>query len=161
MQLRSGLKTVYSASSEKSGRDALEEFGKKWDEKHPMIYKSWEQQWDDLSEFFKYPPEIRRAMNTTNAIESLHYQLRKVSKNRSTFSTDDAMLKLLYLAVWNASKKWTMPIKSWGQVLNQFTVEARKRTGSVLMIFCVLHKKCYMPIFQLIWCFQGHSFPQG
>jgi putative transposase len=116
------LKTIYSAPTEDSGRDALEEFRKTWDDKYPMIYQSWDRRWDDLSEFFKYPNEIRRAIYTTNAIESLNYQLRKVTKNRSTFSTDDAIFKILYLAIRNASKKWTMPIKNWGQALNQFAI---------------------------------------
>jgi len=120
------LKAVYTANTEKSGREALEEFGKIWNEKYPMIYKSWIGHWDDLSEFYKYPEEIRRVIYTTNAIESLNYQLRKVTKNRSTFSTDDAILKLLYLAIRNASKKWTMPIRNWGQALNQFAIEFGK-----------------------------------
>jgi transposase-like protein len=120
------LKAVYSAASEQAGREALEDFGKKWDEKYPMIYKSWDHHWDDLSEFFKYPCGIRRAIYTTNAIESLNYQLRKVTKNRSTFSTDDAIFKILYLAIRNACKKWTMPIKEWGQALNQFAIEFGK-----------------------------------
>jgi len=120
------LKSIYSAASEACGREALEEFAKKWDGKYPMIYKSWERHWDDLSEFFKYPPEIRRAIYTTNAVESMNYQLRKVTKNRSQFSTDDAILKLLYLAIRNASKKWTMPVKNWGQALNQFAIEFGK-----------------------------------
>jgi transposase-like protein len=117
------LKIVYSANTETAGRDALEEFGKTWNEKYPMIYKSWANHWDDLSEFFKYPTEIRRAIYTTNAVESMHYQLRLVTKNRSSFSTDDAILKILYLAIRNASKKWTMPIRDWGQALNQFAIE--------------------------------------
>jgi len=117
------LKTIYSANTEAAGRDALEGFGKNWDKKYPMIYKSWVQHWEDLSEFFKYPPEIRRAIYTTNAVESLNYQLRKVIKNRSSFSTDDAILKILYLAIRNASKKWTMPIRDWSQALNQFAIE--------------------------------------
>jgi len=120
------LKIIYAASTEENGRIALEEFRKKWDNKYPMIYQSWDRKWDDLSEFFKYPPEIRRAIYTTNAIESLNYQLRKVTKNRSTFSTDDAIMKLLYLAIRNASEKWTMPIKNWGQALNQFAIEFGK-----------------------------------
>jgi transposase-like protein len=120
------LKAIYSAATEEAGRDALEEFGKIWNEKYPMIYKSWESHWEDLNEFFKYPPEIRRAIYTTNAIESLNYQLRKVTKNRLTFSTDDAIFKILYLAIRNASKKWTMPIKNWGQALNQFAIEFGK-----------------------------------
>jgi len=117
------LKAVYSANTETAGRDALEEFGKTWDAKYPMIYKSWDHHWNDLSEFFKYPPEIRRAIYTTNAVESLNYQLRQVTKNRLSFSTDDAIFKILYLAIRNASKKWTMPIRDWGQALNQFAIE--------------------------------------
>jgi putative transposase len=126
------LKTIYSANTEEAGHDALEDFGKKWNDKYPMIYKSWEQHWVDLSEFFKYPPEIRRAIYTTNAVESLNYQLRKVTKNRSTFSTDDAIIKLLYLAIRNASEKWTMPIREWGQALNQFAIEFGKERVSFL-----------------------------
>jgi transposase-like protein len=117
------LKLIYSANTEAIGRESLEEFGKTWNEKYPMIYKSWDRHWDDLNEFFKYPFEIRRAIYTTNAVESMHYQLRLVIKNRSAFSTDDAILKILYLAIRNASKKWTMPIKEWGQALNQFAIE--------------------------------------
>jgi transposase-like protein len=120
------LKLVYSSPAEGSGRESLEEFGRKWNDKYPMIYQSWERHWDDLSEFFKYPIEIRRAIYTTNAVESLNYQLRKVTKNRSIFSTDDAILKILYLAIRNASQKWTMPIKNWGQALNQFAIEFGK-----------------------------------
>ncbi|MCL2609516.1 MAG: transposase [Treponema sp.] len=122
-KLCADLKAVYSAVSEQAARDALDEFGRIWDGKYPMIYKSWVGHWEDLSEFFKYQPEIRRAIYTTNAIESLNYRLRKVTKNRSSFSTDDALLKILYLAIRNASRKWTMPIKDWGQALNQFAIE--------------------------------------
>jgi len=117
------LKAVYSANTETAGRDALEEFGKIWNGKYPMIYKSWDQHWDDLSEFFKYPHEIRRAIYTTNAVESLNYSLRQVTKNRSLFPTDDAIFKIMYLAIRSASKKWTMPIRDWGQALNQFAIE--------------------------------------
>ena len=88
-----------------------------------MIAQSWERHWGDLSEFFKYPPEIRKVIYTTNAVESLNYQLRKVTKNRSTFCTDDAILKILYLAIRNASKKWTMPVREWERALNQFAIE--------------------------------------
>jgi len=117
------LKAVYSANTETAGRDALEEFGKIWNGKYPMIYKSWDHHWDDLSEFFKYPPEIRRAIYTTNAVESLNYSLRQVTKNCSIFPTDDAIFKIMYLAIRSASKKWTMPIRDWGQALNQFAIE--------------------------------------
>ncbi|MCL1815863.1 MAG: IS256 family transposase [Treponema sp.] len=121
-----GLKEIYSAASEESGRAALEEFGNHWNGKYPMIYQSWDRHWENLSEFFKYPPEIRKAIYTTNAVESLNYQLRKVTKNRSSFSTDDAIFKILYLAIRNASEKWTMPIRDWGRALNQFAIEFGK-----------------------------------
>jgi transposase-like protein len=117
------LKLIYTASTENAGREALEEFGQKWNEKYPMIYMSWEKHWNDLNEFFKYSAGIRKAIYTTNAIESLNFQLRQVTRNRLTFPTDDAIFKILYLAIRNASKKWTMPIKEWGQALNQFAIE--------------------------------------
>jgi len=117
------LKAVYSAATEEAGRAALKSFGETWNFKYPMIYQSWDRHWENLNEFFKYPPEIRKAIYTTNAVESLNYVLRKVTKNRSTFSTDDAIYKLLYLAIRNASEKWTMPIRDWGQALNQFAIE--------------------------------------
>jgi len=120
------LKVIYSAATEESGRTALEDFGKTWDGKYPMIYKSWDQHWENLCEFFKYPSEIRKAIYTTNAVESLNYQLRKVTKNRLSFSTDDAIFKILFLAIRNASEKWTMPIREWGQALNQFAIEFGK-----------------------------------
>jgi len=120
------LKAIYSAATEESGRAALEDFGKTWDGKYPMIYKSWDQHWENLCEFFKYPSEIRKAIYTTNAVESLNYQLRKVTKNRLSFSTDDAIFKILFLAIRNASEKWTMPIREWGQALNQFAIEFGK-----------------------------------
>jgi len=120
------LKKIYSAPTEEFGRIALEEFGEKWNGDYPLIYQSWDRHWENLSEFFKYSPEIRKAIYTTNAVESLNYQLRKVTKNRSTFCTDDAILKLLYLAIRNASEKWTMPIRDWGKALNQFSIEFGK-----------------------------------
>jgi transposase-like protein len=127
-----GLKEVYSANTEQAGHEALEDFGKTWNDKYPMIYKSWDQHWDDLSEFFKYQPEIRRAVYTANAVEALNYSLRKVIKNKLICVNDDAIFKMLYLAIRNASKKWTMPIRDWGQALNQFAIEFGKKRVSFL-----------------------------
>ncbi len=87
-----------------------------------MISKSWRTNWDNLNEFFSYSDDIRKAIYTTNAVESLNYTLRKVTKNRSAFPTDEAALKLLYLALSNAAKKWTMPIDNWGAAINQFAL---------------------------------------
>jgi transposase-like protein len=125
-KLCADLKAVYSANTEESGLDALEEFGKKWNEKYPMIYQSWQRHWNDLSEFFKYPPGIRKAIYTTNAIESLNFSLRKVIKNKLIFVNDDAIFQILDLAIRNASEKWTLPIRDWGQALNQFAIEFGK-----------------------------------
>ncbi|GHV21987.1 hypothetical protein FACS189494_08140 [Spirochaetia bacterium] len=116
------LRSIYTAATESAGRAAPEDFGKAWNERYPMIYQSWNTNWNDLSEFFNYPPEIRKAIYTTNAIEPLNYQLRKVTRNRSTFVNDDAIYKIMYLALRNASKKWTMPIRDWGMALNQFAI---------------------------------------
>ena len=113
------LKQIYSAVNEEEALEALDDFGKS---KYPMIQRSWETHWNDLSEFFKYPEEIRRVIYTTNAIESLNASLRKVTKNRAAFPDDEAIIKIMYLAVSKAAKKWTMPIKNWGLALNQFAI---------------------------------------
>ncbi len=101
---------------------SLEEFETKWNDRHPTIGKSWRRNWERITPLFSYPPEIRKAIYTTNAIESVNMSLRKVTKNRGSFPNDDSMLKLLYLALKNISKKWTMPIHNWKSALNQFTI---------------------------------------
>jgi transposase-like protein len=116
------LKTIYRARSEEAGRAALEQFGERWRTKYPLVYQSWDAAWPDLCEFFKYPEEIRRAVYTMNAIESLNCQLRKVTRNRSALASGEAIYKIMYLASRNAAKKWTMPVKDWGTALNQFAV---------------------------------------
>ena len=113
------LNQIYSAVNEE---EALDDFGKKWNGKYPMIQRSWEAHWNDLSEFFKYPEEIRRVIYTTGAIESLNASLRKVTKNRAAFPDDEAIIKIMYLAISKAAKKWIMPIKNWGLALNQFAI---------------------------------------
>ncbi len=116
------LKEIYSAINAESGHEALEEFGKKWNDKYPMIHASWERNWNNLTEFFNYPKDIRRAIYTTNAIESLNFSLRKVTRNKSSFPDDDSIYKVMYLAIKNASTRWTMPIKDWGLAVNQFAI---------------------------------------
>lgn len=116
------LKNIYTAPSEKLGLDALDEFALKWDSKYPMISKSWRNNWENLNEFYGYPADIRKIIYTTNAIESLNFSLRKVTKNRAAFPNDEAIIKIMFLALTNASKKWTMPIRDWGSALNQFAV---------------------------------------
>ena len=116
------LKEVYSAVNAGSGHEALEKFGKKWNDKYPMIQASWERNWNNLTEFFNYPKDIRRAIYTTNAIESLNFSLRKVTRNKSSFPDDNSIYKVMYLAIKNASARWTMPIKDWGLAVNQFAI---------------------------------------
>lgn len=116
------LKRIYTAATEEAGLQALAEFGQRWDSKYPAIRKSWEGRWADLCEFFNYPDEIRKAIYTTNAIESLNFSLRKITRNKQIFPNDTAIFKILYLAIGNASKKWTMPIKNWSMAMNQFSV---------------------------------------
>jgi putative transposase len=113
------LKPIYKASDESAGISALDEFDAKWGKKYPLAVKSWRDNWAELATFFKYPPEIRKLIYTTNAIENFNRQLRKVTKTKSAFVSDDALMKLLYLTTMNITEKWTMPIKDWGQILAQ------------------------------------------
>ncbi len=118
----SDLKKVYQAPTEEQAQAALTEFEGTWGERYPMIGKSWRNNWTRLRPFFAYPPEIRRAIYTTNAIESLNNGLRKVTKNRGAFPSDEAAIKLLYMALRNIMKKWTMPIQNWLSALNQLSI---------------------------------------
>lgn len=121
-EMANDLKTIYRANTVDEARQNLNIFADKWDKTHPTVSKSWRNNWDRLTPFFDYPAEIRRAMYTTNAIESLNMSLRKVTKNRGSFPNDEAVFKLLYLALNNASKKWTMPIRHWKDALNHFAI---------------------------------------
>ncbi len=116
------LKKIYTAATESEAEQMLDEFGAKWDTKFPMIAKSWRSNWARVIPFFAHPPEIRRIIYTTNAIESLNMSLRKVTKSRSSFPNDEAVLKLLYLALRNIAKKWTTPIHNWKAALNRFAI---------------------------------------
>ena len=126
-ELAGDLKNIYRAVNAEEANLALREFAKKWDSKYPMISKSWESKWNEIIPFLAYPAEIRKVIYTTNAIESLNMTLRKVIKNRASFPNDDAVKKLLYLALQNAAKKWTMPIRDWGAAINQFAINFEGR----------------------------------
>jgi putative transposase len=116
------LRAVYAAATLEEAEQALEDFSKLWDTKYPAISPSWRSDWDRLTVFFDYTPEIRKVIYTTNAIESLNYSLRKMLKNRGAFPNDDSIIKILYLAINRISKKWTMPIRNWKAALNQFVI---------------------------------------
>ncbi len=116
------LKPIYTAVTEKQAKVSLEGFSKKWDSTYPTISASWQKNWESLVPFLQFPKDIRKAIYTTNAIESLNHSLRKLIKTRGAFPTDDAVLKLLYLGLKNISKKWTMPIRNWSLAINQFAI---------------------------------------
>ena len=114
------LKRIYQSATQTEAELRLEELAEKWDKVCPMMSQVWRRNWAGIVPFFAYPAEIRKAIYTTNAIESLNMSLRKVLKTRGSFPTDDAAMKLLYLALTNASKKWTMPVRNWSEALNRF-----------------------------------------
>ena len=116
------LRAIYAASTLTEAEQALESFSQRWDTKYPAIGPSWRADWARVTVFFDYPPEIRRVIYTTNAIESLNYSMRKLLKNRGAFPSDEAIFKLLYLGLKRVEKKWTMPIRNWKEALNQFVI---------------------------------------
>jgi len=101
---------------------ALDEFEAQWGKKYPLAVKSWRVNWNELSTMFKYPPEIRKLIYTTNAIENFNRQLRKVTKTKSAFVSDDALMKILYLATMSIVDKWTMPVKEWSMILDNLMI---------------------------------------
>ena len=121
------LKRIYQSATEEEAQQALDEFAQRWDDKYPQISKSWRNNWHNLNTLFDYPPDIRKAIYTTNAIESLNSVIRKAMKKRKLFPNDDSARKVVYLAVQQAAKKWTMPIRNWKPALNRFMIEFDER----------------------------------
>ena len=121
------LKRIYKSVTEEEALLSLEQFAERWDDKYPQISKSWRTHWDNLNTIFNYPEDIRRAIYTTNAIESLNSVIRKAVKKRKLFPSDDSAKKVVYLAIQQASKKWTLPIRNWKAALNRFMIEFEDR----------------------------------
>lgn len=121
------LKEIYTAATESTAQAERERFAEKWDDTYPQISKSWAAHWPNLITLFEYPPEIRKVIYTTNAIESLNSVIRKATKQRKVFPTDDSAMKVVYLAMQAASKKWTMPIRNWKPALKRFMIEFGER----------------------------------
>lgn len=121
------LRSIYSSPTEDEAKRELAKFSEKWHDKYPQIAKSWESNWDNIRTIFDYSADIRKAIYTTNAIESLNSVIRKATKRRKIFPTDDSALKVVYLAIDQASKKWTMPIQNWRAALNRFSIEFGSR----------------------------------
>lgn len=126
-ELMTDLKKVYKAPTEEAALQELDLVEEKWGKKYPLALKSWRTNWANISVFFKYPEEIRKIIYTTNIVESLHRQFRKVTKNRSVFPNDDALKKMLYLAYRDLSKKWTMPVRDWTFSLTQLSMIFKER----------------------------------
>jgi putative transposase len=121
------LKQIYQSVTEEEALLALDRFAERWDVKYPQISKSWRTHWHNLNTLFNYPEDIRKAIYTTNAIESLNSVIRKATRKRKVFPTDDSAKKVIYLAIQEASKKWTMPIRNWKAALNRFMIEFESR----------------------------------
>ncbi len=121
-EVTSDLKQIYTANNESMANLALEEFAKKWDSKYPVISDIWKRNWTGIVPFFAFPEEIRRVIYTTNTIESVNRQIRKIIKNKGVFPDDKSITKIVFLALKNAAKKWTMPIREWSLALNQFEI---------------------------------------
>lgn len=127
-----GLKAVYQAPTEAAALMALDAFAEEWDDKYPQISKSWRAHWENLNTFFGYPPDIRKAIYTTNAIESLNSVIRAAIKKRKVFPTDDSVRKVVYLAIQSASKKWSMPLQNWRLAMSRFIIEFGDRLSDHL-----------------------------
>ena len=126
-EVAADLRAIYTAATVDEAERQLTAFEEKWDKDYPSISQSWRRNWARITPFFDYPPEIRKVIYTTNAIESLNMSLRKITKNRGSFPSDEALLKLFYLAIRNISKKWTLPIRDWKAALNRFTIQFEDR----------------------------------
>ena len=116
------MKHIYQAPNQEAAKAALDDFAKKWESKYSYAIKSWRENWEQLTVFFEFPVEIRKIIYTTNLIENLNGKIRKYTKNKLSFPTDDAVKKSVYLALREATKKWTQPIHNWGIILNQFLI---------------------------------------
>ena len=130
-EVAADLRHVYQAATAQEAEQRLGEFEARWDEEYLPIGQSWRRNWSRLTPFFDYPPEIRKVIYTTNAIESVNMSLRKLTKNRGSFPSDEALVKLFFLALRNISQKWSMPIRDWKAALTRFTIEFGDRLSNI------------------------------
>lgn len=128
------LKLVYKAVNKEIAEVELDNLEHKWNDKYPIVIKSWRNNWERLSQFFKYPEDIRRIIYTTNTIEAVHRQFRKLTKTKGAFPNQNSLLKLLYMGILNASKKWTMPIQNWSLTISQLAIFFEGRLDKELKI---------------------------
>lgn len=128
------LKLVYKADTKEMAELELDNLEAKWGKKYGIVIKSWRNNWENLSHYFQYPKEIRKVIYTTNMVESIHSQFRKLTRNKPTFPNDNSLLKLLYMGIQNAQKKWTMPIWNWSLTLSQLDIFFEGRLDSILKL---------------------------
>ncbi len=128
------LKPVYRAATLALAEAALDELEVKWGDQYPLVIKSWRNNWPTLSAYFKYPADIRKAIYTTNAVEAVHRQFRKLTKTKGGFSSENALLKLLYAGIMQASSRWTMPIANWGKTISQLSIHFEGRLDGIMEI---------------------------
>ncbi|CAA7600897.1 Transposase, mutator type [Acididesulfobacillus acetoxydans] len=126
------LKQVYQAATLDEAEFAFEMFKEKWGKKFPLVIRSWENNWLELTTYFAFPREIRRLIYTTNTVEAYHRQLRKITKTKTAFPTDDALRKIVYLATMEITKKWTMPVQNWAECISQFAIQYGDRLSGAL-----------------------------
>lgn len=128
------LKRVYKAANKELALSEMDRLEERWAKKYPIVIRSWRSNWERLSQYFKYPEDIRRIIYTTNIIEAVHRQFRKLTKTKGAFPNQDSLLKLLYLGIQNASKKWTMPIQNWSLTISQLAIFFEGRLDKELSI---------------------------
>ena len=128
------LKPIYRADTKGAAEVALDELEEKWGEKYGVVIQSWRTKWHLLSAYFKYPKAIRKPIYTTNAVEAVHRQFRKLTKTKGAFPNEDSLMKLLYIGIQQASEKWTMPIQEWGQTITQLSIYFEGRLDDIIKI---------------------------
>jgi transposase-like protein len=131
-QFAGELKKVYQAFTKEEAEQELDKLEEKWGKKYPIIFDSWRNKWDNLSNYFKYAEPIRKVIYTTNIIESVHRQFRTLTKTKGAFPNDNSLLKLLYAGIQNAEKKWTMPIRNWSLTISQLNIHFKERLKDAL-----------------------------
>ena len=131
-QFASELKAVYQAFTKEEAETELDKLEEKWGKKYPIIFESWRNKWDNLSNYFKYAEPIRKVIYTTNIIESVHRQFRTLTKTKGAFPNDNSLLKLLFAGIQNAERKWTMPIRNWGLTISQLNIHFKERLKDAL-----------------------------
>jgi transposase-like protein len=125
---------VYQAFTKEEARLELDKMEQRWGKKYPIVFDSWNNKWDNLTNYFKYPSDIRKIIYTTNIVESVHRQFRTLTKTKGAFPNDNSLLKLLYSGILNAQRKWNMPIRNWSLTISQLNIFFKERLKNALSL---------------------------